>query len=70
VDELLILIEAAMVGLLQPVEVHIPYNRGDLLSLFYERGQVDQEQHTGTGVHLHGRVPRRLIPLFEPFRPE
>jgi GTP-binding protein HflX len=70
IEELLIMIEAAMVGLLLPVEVHLPYGRGDLLSLFYERGQVDQEQHTATGVHLHGRVPGRLVPVFEPFRPE
>jgi GTP-binding protein HflX len=69
IEELLILIEATMVGLLQPVEALIPYERGDLLSLLYERGQVDQETHTATGVHLHGRVPGRLLPVFEPFRP-
>lgn len=69
IDELLITIEAAMVGLLKPIEVRIPYERGDLLSLFYERGQVDQEQHTETGVHLFGRVPARLVPVFEPFQP-
>ena len=57
-----------MVQLLQPVEVLIPYTRGDLLSLFYERGQIDQEKHTGEGVHLFGRVPKRLIPVFEPFQ--
>ena len=69
IDELLILIEATMVKLLEPIEVHLPYERGDLLSLFYERGQVDQEKHTGDGVHLYGRIPVRLIPVFEPFRP-
>jgi len=69
-DELLILVEAAMVGLLTPIEVHIPYERGELLSLFYERGQVDQEKHTPTGVHLHGRIPGRLLPMFESFRPQ
>mgnify|MGYP003381966516 FL=1 len=68
IEELLIMIEAAMVQLLQPVEVLIPYTRGDLLSLFYERGQIDQEKHTGEGVHLFGRVPKRLIPVFEPFQ--
>lgn len=68
-DELLVMIEAAMFQLLQPIEVHLPYERGDLLSLFYERGQVDQEKHTGTGVHLFGRLPSRLLPVFEPFRP-
>ncbi len=69
-DELLILVEAAMVGRLQPIEVHIPYERGELLSLFYERGQVDQEKHTATGVHLHGRIPGRMLPIFESFRPQ
>jgi GTP-binding protein HflX len=69
IDELLIMIEAAMVQLLQPIEIHLPYDRGDLLSLFYERGQVDEERHTGSGVHLFGRVPKRLLPLFEPYQP-
>jgi len=67
-DELLIMIEATMVRLLQPIQALIPYERGDLLSLFYERGQVDQEEHTGEGVRLFGRLPARLIPAFEPFR--
>lgn len=70
IDQLLVTIEAAMVGLLKPIELHIPYGRGDLLSLFYERGQVDQEKHTADGVHLFGRIPARLIPAFEPFRVE
>jgi len=65
--ELLTLIEATMVGLLQPVRVLIPYERGDVLSLFYERGQVDGEEHTGEGVKLFGRLPARLLPVFEPF---
>ena len=33
-EELLTLIEATMVGLLQPIRVLVPYERGDLLSLF------------------------------------
>ena len=64
IDELLTLVEATMVGLLQPIRVHIPYERGDLLSLFYERGQVDSESHSGSGVQLYGRLPPRLLPIF------
>ncbi len=67
IEELLTLIEATMVGLLQPIRVHIPYERGDMLSLFYERGQVDGEQHGESGVTLHGRLPARLLPTFEPY---
>ncbi len=68
VDELLVLIEAAMVQLLEPVHVLLPYDRGDLMSLFYERGQVDQEAHSQEGVDLFGRIPKRLIPIYEPYQ--
>jgi GTP-binding protein HflX len=67
-DELLVLVEAAMVALLEPIHVLLPYDRGDLMSLFYERGQVDQEAHTQDGVDLFGRVPKRLTPLFAPYQ--
>lgn len=66
-DELLTLIEATMVALLKPIRVHIPYDRGDLMSLFYERGQVDGEEHSATGVKIFGRLPARLLPVFEPY---
>lgn len=67
IDELLTLIEAVMTQYLQPISVLLPYKRGDLVSLFYERGQVDHEEHTGDGVQLHGRLPERILPYFEPY---
>lgn len=67
IDELLALIEAVMTQYLQPISVLLPYKRGDLVSLFYERGQVDHEEHTGDGVQLHGRLPERILPYFEPY---
>lgn len=70
IDELLMTIDAVMVKMLRPVELVLPYDRGDLLSLFYERGQVDEERHLEKGVHLFGRIPARLVPLFEPYHLE
>jgi GTP-binding protein HflX len=67
-EELMVAIEAAMVGSLQPIHVLIPYNRGDLLSLFHERGQVDGEEHGVDGFVLYGRLPARLLPYFEPYK--
>jgi GTP-binding protein HflX len=67
-DELMVAIEAAMVGSLLPIQVRIPYNRGDLLSLFHERGQVDGEEHGADGFVVYGRLPARLLPYFEPFQ--
>ncbi len=67
IQELLVAVDAAMVRYLQPLTVLLPYKRGDLLSLMYERGQVDSEEHTGDGVIVYGRLPKRLVPYFEPY---
>lgn len=68
IDTLLLAIEAATVRLFEEVRVLLPYQRGDLLSLLYECGQVDGEEHGQDGVRVYGRLPQRLIPYFEPYR--
>lgn len=67
IQELLVAIDAIMVRFLEPLQVLLPYKRGDLLSMMYERGQVDGEEHTADGIVVHGRMPPRLIPYFEPY---
>ena len=69
-DELMVLIEAVMTRYLLPIRVNLPYERGDLLSMFHERGQVDTVEHGADGVLVYGRLPQRLIPYFEPYRVE
>jgi GTP-binding protein HflX len=68
IESLLLAIEAVMEGQLHPLTVKLPYSRGDLLSLFHERGQVGRENHLADGVVIDGRVPGRLIPYFENYR--
>jgi GTP-binding protein HflX len=46
----------------------LPYQRGDLLSLFHERGQVEAEEHGGEGVRVDGRLPPRLVPYFASYQ--
>lgn len=67
IPDLLTAIEAATEQTMQPMTILLPYERGDLLSLFHERGQVEAVAHTPEGVRLHGRLPRRIAPLFESF---
>lgn len=67
IETLLAAIEAAVVQYLQPVHVLLPYDRGDLLSLMYERGQVDEEVHGAEGVEIYGRIPPRLTPYFDEY---
>ncbi|MCA9936592.1 MAG: GTPase HflX [Ardenticatenaceae bacterium] len=64
-DELMVAVEAAMVQYLQPLHVKLPYKRGDLLAMLYERGQVDGEEHGSDGVEVYGRLPPRLFPYFK-----
>ncbi len=66
-DSLLETVETVMIDTMDSVNIHLPYQRGDLLSLFYERGQVDEELHTGEGIVINGRLPHRLIPYFSQY---
>jgi GTP-binding protein HflX len=52
---------------LQAVEVCIPYDRAELVHLFYRVGRVENESHDADGTHLTGAVPKRLRSTFEPF---
>jgi GTP-binding protein HflX len=65
--ELVLLLEAEMERYLRPLQVHLPYNRGDLLAMLYGRGRVESETHTGTGVTIHARLPERLHAYFQPY---
>lgn len=67
IDTLLTTIEAAMTQYLQPLHLFLPYRRGDLLSLIYERGQVDQESSGADGTEVFCRVPPRLTPYFDKY---
>lgn len=41
-------------------ELWIPYERGELLSVLYERGRVLEEEYRPTGVYVRARIPRDL----------
>lgn len=65
---LLSAVEAKMEQNLSPLKIMLPYQRGDLLSLFHERGQVNSEDHNADGIIVSGRMPDRLIPYFKAYR--
>ncbi len=65
VESLLLAVEAVMEQQFQPITVMLPYSRGDLMSLFHERGQVNEERHLPEGTEISGRIPHRLISLFD-----
>jgi GTP-binding protein HflX len=67
IDTLLAAIEASMEQLFLPLTVLLPYDRGDLMSLFHERGQVSSENHSEEGIKIDGRLPHRIAPYFRDY---
>ena len=47
-----------------PIKVFLPYQQGQLISLFHEAGQIERVEHTRGGVMINGRIPGRLIAQF------
>ena len=45
---------------MEPVTLHVPYARGDVVSLIHRYGQVESESYDTDGTHLVGRVPQHL----------
>lgn len=68
IEALLMAVEATIEQQLMPLTVKIPYERGDLMSLFHERGQVDNEEHRADGIMIDGRLPERLVPYYDGFQ--
>ncbi len=62
-DRLLEEVEAALERDLVPLEVVVPFDRGDLLRLIRERGTVEREVHTPEGTRIAAKVPRDLVGL-------
>ena len=59
-DDLLALVEQVLESEMVSVDVLLPFSRGDLVQMVYERGSVEQEEHTVEGTRLVARVPRGL----------
>lgn len=49
------------------VKVRLPYQQGQLISLFHEQGQVSHIEHGRGGVIMDGLIPGRLFVRFQPF---
>ncbi len=64
-DALLARIEAELIARMQPIEVLLPYERGELVDLFHMFGAVESVQHQGDGVYIQGRLPASLVGRFE-----
>ena len=66
-DDLLSTIETELFETFIPITVRIPYQEGQLISLFHDQGQVERIEHGRGGVLIEGNLPGRLFTRFQQF---
>ena len=67
IPELLARIEDVLTEELVRVTLLLPYQRGDLLGLFHQRGVIEREEHGSDGTRVWGKLPARLAPRFRAY---
>ncbi len=60
-------ISAVLASSMEPVQVMIPFARGELVELFHRRGSIDSEEHEPEGTYITGRIPRSLRGYYIPY---
>jgi GTP-binding protein HflX len=65
VNDLLKLIQAELFETYTAIHVRLPYQQGQLISLFHEAGQIERIEHGRGGVVMQGRIPGRLVAQFK-----
>ena len=67
IPELMASIEDVLTEELVHVALLLPYQRGDLLGLFHQRGVIEREEHGSDGTRVWGKLPARLAPRFQAY---
>ncbi|HDN05008.1 MAG TPA: GTPase HflX, partial [Chloroflexi bacterium] len=67
IDQLLAMVREKLFESYQNVTVEVPYNKGDLISLFHEEGQVESITNEYEGVMIQGRLPIRLLSKYKEY---
>jgi GTP-binding protein HflX len=49
------------------IAVQVPYDRGDLTTLFHDQGTVVSTSHDGHGTVIEGYLPRRWLEQFRSY---
>jgi GTP-binding protein HflX len=65
IDDLIEIMRKELFETFQKVVVSIPYQNGQLISMFHDYGQVDKVEHDVGSVKIHGKLPLHLISEFE-----
>ncbi len=67
VQEFLEVIESLLYKEMAPIRVRLPYDKGDLISIFHDQGQIIRIEHGRGGVIIDGHIPGRLMTRYQPY---
>jgi GTP-binding protein HflX len=68
IGDLLAMLRSTLYETFSPILIRLPYQQGQLISLFHEFGQVERLEHGRKGVLMQGRIPGRLVAQFKPWQ--
>jgi GTPase len=67
IDDLLELLKKVLFETYKPIQVFLPYQQGQLISIFHEYGHIEHIDHGRKGVLIQGRIPGQFIAQFKPW---
>ncbi len=67
IPDLLRAVEKELYETYVPVAVRLPFDQGQLISLFHDQGQVENVEHGRGGVVIEGNLPGRLLARYQPY---
>ena len=67
IPDLLRVIESQLFTEISSIKVRLPYEKGDLISIFHDQGQVLRIEHVRGGVIIDGNIPGRLRTHFQQY---
>ncbi len=67
-EDMIDMLRSQLYETLTSILVRLPYQQGQLISLFHDLGQVERVEHGKKGVLIQGRIPGRLMAQFKPWQ--
>ena len=67
IDSMLAETEEELYETFVPIAVRLPFQQGQLISLFHDQGQIENIEHGRGGVVIEGNLPGRLLARYKPF---
>jgi GTP-binding protein HflX len=67
IPELLRVVSEQLYETYEPIVVRMPYQQGNLISMFHEYGLVERIEHERGGIVIQGRLPLRLIARYKTY---